>query len=281
VNRALDLSLRLTAIALLLRPMGPWYVRPAILAAAALMLTVPRLLSSGALWFGMAGAVFVRIAVDWPLADNHIYLLGYWCLANGIALRDREPQTALAEMSRWLLGLAFALAVIWKSVLSPDFLDGRFFRVTFLTDPRMVEPAMLLGGVTADQLEESRRALEALPEGAELVEPRRVPETPRLRTLSAVSTWGILVHEAAIAVSMLLPLWRGVAASRHAVLLAFCGVTYAFAPVAGFGWLLLVMGVAQVAPANVWLRRTYLAAFLLVLFYSEVPWPELLLRLTS
>jgi hypothetical protein len=281
LNRALDLSLRLTAIALLLRPMGPWYVRPVILAAAALMLTVPRFLCRGALWFAVTAAVFVRIAVDWPLADNHIYLIGYWCLANAIALRDGDPPGALADMSRWLLGLAFALAVIWKAVLSPDFLDGRFFRVTFLTDPRMVEPAMLLGGLTAQQLEQSRRALEALPEGAELLEPRRVPETPRLRALSTVSTWGILTHEAALAISMLLPLWRGVAAARHALLLSFCAITYAFAPVAGFGWLLLVMGVAQVPPASVWLRRAYLAAFLVVLFYSEVPWPELLLRLRS
>jgi hypothetical protein len=281
LNRALDLSLRLTAIALLLRPMGPWYVRPVILAAAALMLTVPRLLGSAALWSAVTGAILVRIAVDWPLADNHIYLLGYWCLANAIALRDGDPPVALADMSRWLLGLAFALAVVWKAVLSPDFLDGRFFRVTFLTDPRMVEPAMLLGGLTVEQLEQSRRALEPLPEGAELMEPRRVPETARLRALSTVSTWGVLAHEAALAVSMLLPLWRGVAVSRHVFLLSFCAVTYAFAPVAGFGWLLLVMGVAQVAPAHIWLRRAYLAAFLMVLFYSEVPWPELLLRLTT
>ena len=112
MNRALDLSLRLTAIALLLRPMGPWYVRPVILAAAALMLTVPRLLCSTALWSAVTGAIFVRIAVDWPLADNHIYLLGYWCLANAIALRDGDPPVALADMSRWLLALAFTLAVV-------------------------------------------------------------------------------------------------------------------------------------------------------------------------
>jgi hypothetical protein len=277
----LELSLRLTAVALLLRPMGPWYVRPAILAASALTLISPRLLRSSALWCVVAVLVFVRIASDWPLADNHIYLVAYWCLAGGIALRDREPLPSLAAMSRWLLGLAFAFAVVWKALLSPDYLDGRFFRVTFLTDPRLIEPAMLVGGLTTDQVEQNQRALAALPEGAELLDPPRVMEPARLRWLSAISTWGVLALEAAVAVTMLLPSRAGVAAVRHAVLLAFCAVTYAFAPVAGFGWLLLVMGLAQVPADQVWLRRAYIGAFLLVLFYSEVPWPELLIRALS
>src|SRR5262245_62998649 len=71
----LDTALRLTAIALLLRPMGQWFVRPAILGAAALLLISPRALRTPAIWLGLAGAVAVRIADDWPLADNHIYLL--------------------------------------------------------------------------------------------------------------------------------------------------------------------------------------------------------------
>jgi len=60
--------------------------------------------------------------------------------------------------------------------------------------------------------------------------------------------------------------------------LTFCGVTYAFAPVAGFGWLLLVMGIAQIGARQIWLRRVYVGAFLVVLFYSEVPWANLLLH---
>ena len=58
-------------------------------------------------------------------------------------------------------------------------------------------------------------------------------------------------------------------------------MTYAFAPVAGFGWLLLVMGAAQTDAGERWLRRAYVVAFLVVLFYSEVPWAGLLLDLGS
>lgn len=64
---------------------------------------------------------------------------------------------------------------------------------------------------------------------------------------------------------------------RHAALLLFCGITYAFAPVAGFGWLLLVMGLAQVEPRQIWFGRAYIAAFVVVIFYHELPWADLML----
>jgi hypothetical protein len=277
----LDTSLRLTAIALLLRPMGPWFVRPGILAAAAVALIWPRALRTPALWAGVAVLIAIRIADDWPLADNHIYLLAYWCLAVALALWDPAPARTLAINSRRLLGLAFAFAVLWKAVLAPDFLDGRFFRVTLLTDPRFAEAAMLIGGLTQDQLDENRRALEAVPDGAELLDAPTVIEPPRLRVLARVSTWGVLALETCVALVML---WRTdgrLSLLRHLFLLAFCLVTYAFAPVAGFGWLLLVMGAGQTDAGDRWLRRSYVAAFLVVLFYSEVPWAGLLLEVLT
>ena len=104
----LETPLRLTAIALLLRPMGPWFVRPAVLAAAALVLISPRALRTPAMWAAVAALVGVRIADDWPLADNHIYLLGYWTLAIALSLAASDLSRRLAPMSRWLIGLAFA-----------------------------------------------------------------------------------------------------------------------------------------------------------------------------
>ncbi len=170
----LEIPLRLTAIALLLRPIGPWFVRPVILAAAAIVLISPRALRTPAVWAGVATLVAVRIADDWPLADNHIYLLAYWALAIALALRSTDVSHALSTASRWLLGLAFAFAVLWKVFLSPDFLDGRFFRVTLLTDPRFTEAAMLIGGLSADELKANRRALDPLPDGAALATPSAV-----------------------------------------------------------------------------------------------------------
>ena len=143
--------------------MGPWFVKPAILAIAALVLISPRALRTPALWAIVAAFVAVRIADDWPLADNHIYLIAYWTLAIALSLRALDLQATLATTSRWLLGMAFAFAVLWKAVLSPDFLDGRFFRVTLLTDPRFAEAAMLIGGLSDEELKANREALTRAP----------------------------------------------------------------------------------------------------------------------
>ncbi len=273
-----DVALRLTAIALLLRPMGPWFVRPVILAAAIVVLIVPRALRHPLVWGGVSLLIAIRIASDWPLADNHIYLLCYWSFAIALTLRTADAPGTLAFASRWLVGFAFTFAVLWKAVLSPDFLDGRFFRVTLLTDPRFDAVTQLVGGLSQSQLDENREALVPLPNGAELLDPPLVHEPARLRMLASVSTFGILALEAVVAVSMMAPATRISLMLRHATLLSFCGITYAFAPVAGFGWLLLVMGLAQLAPRDVWLGRAYTAMFVALLFYDEVPWAELALE---
>lgn len=80
---------------------------------------------------------------------------------------------------------------------------------------------------------------------------------------------------------MLMPSWRGVPALRHGTLLGFCCITYAFAPVAGFGWALLVMGAAQTDRHQAWLRRLYVMVFALVLFYSQAPWTSALLDIVE
>ena len=288
-NPHFDTALRLTAIALLLRPMGPWFVRPVILAAAVLVLIFPKALRQWQVWGALAVLTAIRIADDWPLADNHIYLLGYWLLAVSLALRSRDvlstsstasTSSTLADSSRVLIGLAFAFAVLWKVALSPDFIDGRFFRVTLVTDPRFAAATRIIGGLSDEQLRAAREAVALLPHGAELLDPPELVEPARLRLFAIASTWGVLVLETLVAALMLarshLP---GVL--RHAALLSFCAVTYAFAPVAGFGWLLLVMGLSQVEARQVWLARLYQLMFLLVLFYDEVPWAELLLNVVQ
>ena len=280
-SSSIDVALRLTAIALLLRPMGPWFVRPAVLALAVLVLIFPRTLRSPLAWGGVTLFVAIRILTDWPLSDNHIYLLCYWSFAIALALRTSRPSETLAFTSRSLVGLAFAFAVLWKAVLSPDFLDGRFFRVTLLTDPRFEAVSQLIGGLSREELDANRRALTPLPNGAELLNPPVVREPIRLRALASASTFGILLLEAAVALLMAAPTTRITHIARHAALLSFCAITYAFAPVAGFGWLLLVMGLAQLQARHVWLRRAYVGVFLAVLFFDQVPWAELTLGLVS
>jgi hypothetical protein len=232
-------------------------------------------------WVLIALCVTARIVLVWPLSDNHIYLLAYWCLAIGLALSAPRPAPTLAMSSRWLLGAAFAMAVLWKAVLSPDYVDGRFFRVTLLTDERFGDASLVFGALSRDQMAENRAFLEALPDGAELLTPPAFVEPPRLRLFAAAATWGGLVLESLIALLCLIPAEGRIQHARHAALLAFCATTYALAPVAGFGWLIATMGLAQCRPHQRLPRAAYIVVFVLILLYSEIPWTSVLAAWTT
>jgi hypothetical protein len=276
-----DSVLTLTAIILLLRPLDVWWLAPFVLAAACLSLAVRAVRRAPLTWIIVAALVATRVIVVWPLSDNHIYLLAYWCLAIGLALSTGASAATLSASSRWLLAAAFAMAVLWKAVLSPDYMDGRFFRVTLLTDDRFADAALVFGGLTREQMAQNRAFLEPLPEGAELLQPPAFVEPPRLRAFARVATWGGLLLETTIAVVFLLPAVGWGELGRHASLLAFCLTTYALAPVAGFGWLLATMGLALCRPDQRWLRGAYLAVFVVILLYTEFPWAGVLADLTT
>src|SRR5690606_1322165 len=122
-----------------------------------------------------------------------------------------------------------------------DYVDGRFFRVTLLTDERFADASLVFGGLSREQMVQNRAFLEPLPEGAELLTPPPFVEPPRLRAFAAAATWGGLILEGLIAFTCLVRL-RRLDMARHAALLTFCVTTYALAPVAGFGWLIATMG---------------------------------------
>jgi hypothetical protein len=276
--------LRLTLIILLLRPPGEGTLRGLTWLAAALALALPPLARSSLLWLTLAGLVFARVVADWPLADNHIYLLGYWCLGLGLCLglagRGR-PVAAIASMSRYLAGCTFLCAIVWKGVLAPDYLDARFFRVTLITDERFAGVARAIGGLTDTQLRDNRAALEPLPAGAELLDGPVLVEPRALRVLGLALTWGGLILETALAWAFLIGRPSVLHRGRHLLLAAFAALTYAAAPVAGFGWLLAAMGLAQCHRRQHALRLMYVGAFVLITIYAETPLVTALLRALS
>ena len=273
----ISLALRLTLLDLLLNPIGTWHVRPAILLLAGAGLLSPRILRSPLTWLALALLTGWRVFADWPLADNHAYLLSYWCLAVFLCLIAREPRRVLVGNARRLIGLAFLFTVLWKGVLAPEYTSGAFFRLTLLTDERFAEPAMLFGGLDEEALAMNRAYLTSDRSDLDLVEPPRLVEPPSFRRFAAAATWWTLVIEILVALAFLAPygslLWRG----RHLALLAFCVTTYAFAPVPGFAWLLLAMGVAACSPRRRSIPILYVGVFFLVLLYTQTPWLRLLL----
>jgi hypothetical protein len=275
------LPLRLTLLVLVLRPPGDGPIKAATWLAAGAALVFPSLVTSARTWFVLTALVIARIVADWPLADNHIYLLAYWCLSVALALWhepsgssvDDDPKGSyyiLRSTSRLLVGCAFACAVVWKVFLAPDYLDGRFFRVTLSTDDRFA-PLAAAAGLTGPQLSANREALEPLPAGLEVLNGPVFTEPPALRHVARALTWGGVALEALVAAAFLVPAWRRWPSSPHVLLLVFCVVTYGVAPVAGFGWLLAVLGLSQCRQDQILLRSSYVAGFVLILLYAETP----------
>jgi hypothetical protein len=267
-----DLALRLTLLALLLRPIGSPWTRPVFLflAASALLFEAPR--RSPLLWLALAALAGWRVASDWPLGDNHSYLLFYWCLAAFLALLSRERDAVLAANGRAMIGLAFAFAALWKLALSPDFLDGRFFLVTLVDDGRFEDFALLATGMEWEQLAALRDLVREHQDGLRPPGTEDPAVPARLVALARVLTASAAALEGAIAAAFLLPLGRRLSPVRDALLLLFCATTYAVANVASFGWLLLAMGVAQCEPGRGRTRGAYLAVYALVLFAARWPW---------
>ncbi len=272
---AVDLALRLTLLDLLLRPIGDWMLRPFLLMLAGIGLLIPATLRRPGLWWLLAFFTGLRVVLDYPLPDNHAYLLCYWCLAAALALVAGDTEDFLAWNSRWLIGLVFAFAMLWKLALSPDFMDGTFFRVTLLTDPRFEDLSRLLGRLSLDEIAAYREFLERHVDGrardaAALSLPASFDRLARAMTLWTVAIEGFL------ALAFLWPRDRGPSRLRDAGLLVFSAATYAAATVEGFGWLLIAMAVAQCDPSRTRTRFGYLAVFALILVYREVPWTSLL-----
>jgi hypothetical protein len=261
------LAAQLTCATLLLAPVGNWAVRPLALGLGALGLLLPGAAVAPALWIALALLAGVRVFLDFPMSDNHGYLLTIWCSALAVALASPRPRAVLARNARLLIGLAFALATLQKA-LAPDYLDGTFFRWALAEDPRFEDLGRALGRDGVD-LERTRAWLAAEP-GAGPPADAAFVETSALRAAATLLTWATLVFEGVVALAFLCPPALALARLRDAALAAFCAVTYAIAPVAGFGWLLVSMGVAQSAGTRA--RWLYLASFALILLYRGVPW---------
>jgi len=274
-----ELGLRLFLLALILAPPLPWAERVPLLIVAGAGLLLPGLLRSKWIWAALLTLTAVPLAWNWPFSDNHDYLKAFFALAALCALATPAPDRSLAASARWLVGLVFGFALLWKAVLSPDFVDGRFFRVALQSDGRFENLAVLAGGSTYEQWAENDLLLDALVLGEPDADAARFIEPAGNRRLAGWLTWLTLASEFGVALTFLWPLGRGPSRARHVALLAFAAGTYSVATVRGFGWLLIALGIAQCEPSARGTRLAYLVVFALIGIYHAVPWTSRLVEL--
>ncbi|HYO46011.1 MAG TPA: hypothetical protein VEY33_04900 [Gemmatimonadota bacterium] len=272
------LPLQLTALLLVVNFQPAWYLRVPVTLLAGLALLFPRILRTPFVWLGLSLVTGARLIRFWPLEDNHHYLLAYWVLSIFLALCLSRPNQSLAVSARWLVAFVFLWATLWKGVLSPDYVDGRFYRVALLGDPRFEEKTELFAGLSSDAIAQARAYLLPTPSTVDDAPPPPVWQEPRTLTrLATFFTWSTLFIEGLLALAFLLPSGKWSMLVRNVLLLGFCLVTFAFAPILGFGWLLAAIGVAQVPESRPGWRWAYVTAFFLILLVQGVPWARLML----
>jgi hypothetical protein len=262
----------LTVVLLLTAAPEQWYLRGPLIALFALGVVYRHWLVAPQVWYVVATLLGTTVYLNWESSDNHKYLFVYWCLAlcSALTLPRAQQATALAVSSRWLIGLCMLLAILWKLAM-PDYRDGTFFQFTLLADERFAHFAETVTGVLPQTLADNRLLQDLLREGhlqGALVNSVEFGSSLSVGIVAQGMTWWTLGIEGLLAVAFLAPDRRSTALARNVLLLTFAVTTYVIAPVRGFGWMLMLLGLAQCEDRERLLRPLYLIAIVLIQIYT-------------
>ncbi|MFT5523238.1 MAG: hypothetical protein ACI9G1_003226 [Pirellulaceae bacterium] len=274
----------LTVILLLTTAPDIWYLRTPLLVLCIAGLAYQELLKKTQFWYIVAALIGATIYLNWESSDNHKYMLCYWCLAlcAVFSLPVKVQEEAMHRTSRLLLGLSMAFAVAWK-VGTFEYMNGAFFQHTLLLDGRFDYFARWFAGVSSTTLGDNRELRDLLVAGYLrdiTVNNVQLGGGSAVALLAQITTWWTLLIELAFAVLFLLPNNRWTATSRNSVLLLFAVTTYAFATVRGFGWMLMMLGLAQCSKKESGFRFSYIAVFVLIQIYT-LPIQPLIQRVSN
>jgi len=228
------LALQLTLLDFILKPVGSWVIRALVLTVAILALLIPGLLKNTLVWFLLAALTLTWLILDWPLSDNHAYLLFVWCFAVFLSTLIKE-KSMLSKNARVMIGLVFVFAFIWKAFLSPDFLDGKFFSLNMVEDPRFSEFTQLSCDIKNDELNNFRNYVKQHVDGNLLHKENIKFDLKCLNKVSFFLTCYSISLEFIIALLFLLPKRLYISKFRDYFLILFCVSIYSVATVEGFG----------------------------------------------
>jgi hypothetical protein len=150
-------------------------------------------------------------------------------------------------------------------------MDGGFFEFKLLADERFAHFGALVTGQPLASLEDNRALRDLLQEGhlrSWSVGQVQLASSAAIGWLAQLLTWWTVIIEGVLAVAFLLPDSRRAALVRNAGLLIFAATTYAVANVQGFGWALMLLGMAQCDDRDRDFRAAYLGGFLLLQIYT-------------
>jgi len=270
-----DLILRLTCLFLVLHaeklyfpPVAKGIFPVFAIVVCGLMLAFPILLRSRVPWIVLSLGCWTTILTNWNLIDNHLYLIGYWVLACTLSNFSANPVEILRTNGRFIVGLSFSFAVLWK-FMSHAWLDGSFFYMISLFDQRI---GQLVAAIVDDPPVWSSTLvqLKAFTMIPDLGLKMEIPAMHSLVTLSRIACYGGLTLEILVALLFLLGRPRFLLKLRDYFLVAFCLGAYMLAPVYGFAYVFSIMGLAQCGNSRTWTRLMYVLLFCFAIVMSHV-----------
>ena len=259
-----EVVLRLTALLLLLHgSQSPAFELLFRLICAPLLLS-RSLATNRWLWTALAAISTGSTFAHWLGQDNHKFLITYWTIACCLAVWSRDTARVLAVNGRLLIALAFSFAVFWK-IFGGELLNGKFFEMTFLTDPRF-EAIARAGGVAREGLTHNYDMIRLMRIFPSEQIAGRLESSAGLPRIAAGMGWLTVLIEGAVAAAFWLRFKMPELGAHNWLLMLFCVTTYSLAPVLGFGILLVTMGLAQCNTEQRNARQGFLWTFLIVQF---------------
>lgn len=229
-------------------------------------------------WMVISIVQFIYLYSAPYTTDNHKFLFAYWIFALTISLflgrkNPKKLNLLIEHNSKWLIGLAMAFAIFWKTY-SPDYLSGQFMSFTLIDDKRFLFFVKFLTDLPADYFELIDYQFFGIKFsylGFKTSNLYEVYFLKQVKTLGLFFTWWVYVIELLIAVLFLLPEKFKLHKIRTFALLIFIFSTYFFLGIIGFGWLLTILGLAQINEKNKHFVGYFLATFVLIKIFTFLP----------
>ena len=273
------LILRLSVILFLIYGASNWALDIPLRILCILMLLNTSLLKNKVLWVFVA-ATFVLIHLQqWYYIDNHKYLITYWSLVCALSVFREDTTTFFRTNARLLLGLVFLYATFWK-IAGWQFHDGSFLEFTLLTDARMMLPAVFAGGMSVEKMYMNYDLMSYFASHPGLAKEVVLAYSPEITRFSLALSYFTILIEGLLALSFLFAKQFFFKRIKDYLLMVFVLLTYFLLPVTGFGFVLIILGIAQTGEED---NRIliYYTVCLLILQFTLLPLEDIFLRFAS
>lgn len=235
---------RLTILMLILRVMDSWIIALPVGIASIFIFLSKDLAGNRWLWLLVLLGLTIYNINSWFFIDNHKYLINYWVGVCFLSTLYTNRVKVLKINAHILIALTFLFAVFWKFA-SPDFLSTTFMQVQLLTESRLQFITEFFTSIEYDQLRDKIRLMDFIASDPNVYMKVTLNDDPVLEPLAIILTYSALLLEIAIVISFSfykIPFFKN---NRDHTLAAFILSTYLLVPVTTFGFILTLMGLAQ------------------------------------